>query len=225
MALGAPPSLSAAAPTLPIPPAMPPADRQRLEEIVKQSFASTKQSADAYPVRPEIFEYLLDHPEFASHVTRALKAARYRIWQEQGTLWLDDGWGVRGTFWTIYAQPGLRIMLAQGAYQSALPDIKGRAVVALAYGFQPGPAGRQLVATTVTSYVQIDSGVVRVIGKMGGPLVQRKADREARGLLKVFAKVIRLIEENPADVYARIKARPDVPKPELEEFRKLLGVP
>jgi hypothetical protein len=41
----------------------------------------------------------------------------------------------------------------------------------------------------------------------------------------VFAKVIRLIEENPADVYARIRARPDVPKQELEEFRKLLGVP
>jgi hypothetical protein len=115
--------------------------------------------------------------------------------------------------------------MAQGAYQSALPDIKGRAVVALAYGFQPGPAGRQQVATTVTSFVEIDSGVFRLIGKMGGPLVQRKADREARGLLKVFAKVIRLIDENPADVYARLKARPDVPKQELEEFRKLLGVP
>ncbi|HEX7785670.1 MAG TPA: hypothetical protein VF653_05570, partial [Methylomirabilota bacterium] len=137
MALGASRPLHAA-PTLPIPPAMSPADRQRLEQIVKQSFASTQQSADAYPVRPEIFEYLLDHPEFASHVTRALKAARYRIWEEQGTLWLDDGWGVRGTFWTVYAQPGLRIMLAEGAYQSALPDITGRAVVALAYGFQPG---------------------------------------------------------------------------------------
>jgi hypothetical protein len=216
---------SRAAPTLPIPPAVSPGDRQRLEAVVKQSFASTQQSAAPYAVRPEIFEYLLDHPEFASHVTRALKAARYRIWQEQGSLWLDDGWGVRGTFWTVYARPGLRLMMAQGAYQSALPDITGRAVVALAYGFQPGPGGRQQVATTVTSFVQIDSGVIRVIGKMGGPLVQRKADREARTLLKVFAKVIRLIEENPADVYARIKARPDVPKPELEEFRKLLGVP
>jgi hypothetical protein len=214
-----------AAATLSIPPAVPAVDRKLIEEVVKQSFASTQQSADAYPVRPEIFEYLLDHPEFASHVTRALKAARYRIWHEQGSLWLDDGWGVRGTFWTVYTQPGLRLMMAQGAYQSALPDIKGRAVVALAYGFQPGPAGRQQVATTVTSFVEIDSGVFRVIGKMGGPLVQRKADREARGLLKVFAKVIRLIEENPADVYARLKARPDVPKPELEEFRKLLGVP
>jgi hypothetical protein len=222
--LGAPRS-SRAAPTLPLPTAVPAADRQRVQEVVKQSFASTQQSADVYPARPEIFEYLLDHPEFASHVTRALKAARYRIWYEQGSLWLDDGWGVRGTFWTVYSQPGLRLMMAQGAYQSALPDIKGRAVVALAYGFQPGPSGRQQVATTVTSFVEIDSGVIRVIGKMGGPLVQRKADREARGLLKVFAKVMRLIEENPADVYARIKARPDVPKQELEEFRKLLGVP
>jgi hypothetical protein len=219
------PEAAATPPTLPIPSAVTAEDRKRLEEVVKQSFASTQQSADAYPVRPEIFEYLLDHPEFASHVTRALKAARYRIWQEQGSLWLDDGWGVRGTFWTVYAKPGLRLMMAQGAYQSALPDIKGRAVVALAYGFLSGPTGRPQVATTVTSFVEIDSGVMRVIGKMGGPLVQRKADREARTLLKVFAKVMRLIEENPGDVYARLKARPDVPPQELEEFRKLLGVP
>ncbi|HXA98043.1 MAG TPA: hypothetical protein VN323_20950, partial [Candidatus Dormibacteraeota bacterium] len=61
--------------------------------------------------------------------------------------------------------------------------------------------------------------------KMGGPLVQKKADREARQLLKVFAKVSRAIEDNPGDVYTRVRERPDVPKRDLEEFRKLLGVP
>ncbi len=96
-------------------------------------------SSSPTSVRPEIFEYLLDHPEFASHVTRALKAARYKIWREAGSLWLDDGWGVKGTFALAHAEPGLRLMYAQGAYQSALPDIKGRAVVALAYRFQPTP--------------------------------------------------------------------------------------
>ena len=35
----------------------------------------------------------------------------------------------------------------------------------------------------------------------------------------------RAIEENPADVYARVRERADVPKQELEEFRKLLRVP
>jgi len=133
-----------------------------------------------YTARPEIFEYLLDHPEFASHVTRALKVARYKIWREAGSLWLDDGWGVKGTFALAHAEPGLRLMHAQGAYQSALPDIKGRAVVALAYKFQPAPQGRQQVTTVLTSFVQIDSAVLRAIGKMGGSLVQKKADREAR---------------------------------------------
>jgi hypothetical protein len=116
-------------------------------------------------------------------------------------------------------------MHAQGAYQSALPDIKGRAVVALAYKFEPAASGRQQVSTTLTSFVQIDSTVVRTIGRMGGPLVQKKADREARQLLKVFARVSRAIEDNPADVYARLRERPDVPRAELEEFRKLLRVP
>ena len=222
--LGRPRSL-AAQPTLPLPPQLPAKDRQRVDDIVKHAFASTQQQIAPYPTRPEIFEYLLDHPEFASHVTRALKAARYKIWRDQRGLWLDDGWGVRGTFSTLWAEPGLRLMHAQGAYQSALPDIKGRAVVALAYKFQPAAANRQQVATTLTSFVHIDSAVVRTIGKMGGPLVQKKADREARQLLRVFAKVSRAIEDNPADVYARVRDHAGVPRPELEEFRKLLRVP
>jgi hypothetical protein len=116
-------------------------------------------------------------------------------------------------------------MHAQGAYQSALPDIKGRAVVALVYRFHPAPRSRQQIATTLTAFVQIDSAVVRAIGRMGGPVVQKKADREARGLLRVFSKVSRAIEDNPAEVYARLRERPDVPRQELEEFRRLLRVP
>ena len=212
-------------PALPLPPKVPARERHRLEEIVRRAFASTQMTFEPYPVRPEIFEYLLDHPEFASHVTRTLRAARYKIWRAGDSLWLDDGWGVRGTFAIVYAEPGLRLMHAQGAYQSALPDIKGRAVVALAYKFEPGAPCRQQVSTTLTSFVQIDSGVVRTIGRMGGPLVQKKADREARQLLKVFARVSRAIEDNPADVYARLRDHPDVPRAELEEFRKLLRLP
>jgi hypothetical protein len=215
----------AAKPTLSLPATLPPQDRQAFEEIINRSFASTQKGLDPYPARPEVFEYLLDHPVFASHVTRALKAARYRIWREGDALWLDDGWGVKGTFSVAHAEPGLRLLRAQGAYHSALPDITGRAVVALAYRFQPGPQGGQQVSTTLTSFVEVDSPVVRAIGRMGAPIVQKKADREARQLLRVFSKVTRAIEDNPADVYARVRAHPDVPRAELEEFRKLLRVP
>ena len=66
--------LVAAQPTLQFPPQLPPKDRQQFEDIVKRAFASTRMELEPYVVRPEIFEYLLDHPEFASHVTRALRA-------------------------------------------------------------------------------------------------------------------------------------------------------
>src|SRR5262249_45703769 len=113
----------------------------------------------------------------------------------------------------------------QGAYQSALPDIKGRAVVALAYRFEPATAGRGPGATTLTSFVQIATAVVRTVRKVGGPPLQKKADRGGRQVLKGVAKVSRAIEDNAADVIAKVRDRPDVPKAELEEFRKLLRVP
>lgn len=217
---------AAAGPPLPLPPRLPAPDRARLEEIVRRAFASTRMQFEPYPVRPEVFEYLLDHPEFATHVTRALKAARYRIWSQGHDLWLDDGWGVRGTFSTLHAERGLRLLYAQGAYQaSVLPDIRGRAVVALTYGFTPDGQGHTLVATTLTAFVQLDSSVLHTLGQPATPLVQKKADREARQLLKVFARVSHAIADNPADVYRRVRERPDVPKAELAEFRRLLGVP
>jgi len=56
-----------------------------------------------------------------------------------------------------------------------------------------------------------------------GPLAQAKADREARQLLKVFARVSRAIEERPEEVYEAVRQRPDVPQQELAEFRHLLN--
>jgi len=97
--------------------------------------------------------------------------------------------------------------------------------LALTYGFRPDGKGNMLAATMVTSFLELDSRVLHGLGKVGGPLVQAKADREGRTLLKVFARVSRAIEANPVDAYQRVSARPDVPKPELEEFRRLLRLP
>jgi hypothetical protein len=212
--------------TLSLPGTLPPEQRAKLEHLIKHAFASTRMELEPYPARAEVFEYLLDHPEFASHLTRALRAARYKIWREADGMWLDDGWGVKGRFNLVRAERGMRLMYAVGAYeQPMLPDIRGDALVAITYEFRPDARGRTLAATTVRAFVQLDSRMLRTVGKMGGPLVQSKADREGRQLLKVFAKVSRAIEDNPADVYRRVSERPDVPRPDLEEFRRLLKLP
>src|SRR5213078_3417621 len=99
----------AAAPPLQLPRDLSNVERARLESVARDAFVSTRVEGPTHFMRPEIFEYLLDHPEFATHITRALRLARYRIWHDGQGVWLDDGWGTRGRFTLVHAAPGRRL--------------------------------------------------------------------------------------------------------------------
>ena len=216
----------AVAPRFALPHQLPPAERARLEEIVKHSFASTRAESAPYVARPEVWEFLLDHPEFATHVTRALKVARYRIWHDGTELWLDDGWGVRGQFTVVHAEPGMRVMYARGQFdQKFLPEIHGEGVATLQYSFRQDDTGHVVVAASAAGCVQVDNSFLNALAKVAAPMVQAKADKEAGYLLRVFARVSRAIEEDPARVYQLVSERPDVPRSDLEEFRRVLHLP
>jgi len=215
-----------------LPPDVPPAERGRLEEIAESAAVSTQVWAEPFVARREIFEYLLDHPEFASHVVRTLRLARYRVWRTGDGFFLDDGWGAKGRFSVVSAtrrrdgSGGSRVMYAQGRYEPAmLPSIKGQAVVLLDYGIQPESGGKSIITTALSGYVKLDSRVLSAAGKAAGPVARAKADLEARRLVKVFAKTTRAIEADPAHVYAQVRDNPEVPRAELEEFRRLLNLP
>ena len=216
----------AAVSPLTLPSQLPQAERAKLEEIARSSLASTRVEQAPYVAQAEIWEYLLDHPEFATHVTRALKVARYRIWREGGGLWLDDGWGVRGQFRIVHAERGMRVLYARGQFDpKVLPEIRGQAVGTLEYVFHQDEAGRTVVVTSASGYVQVDNRALNALAKVAAPMVQAKADREAGFLLRTFARATRAIEEDPARVYQLVSERPDVPRAELEEFRRLLRLP
>lgn len=207
----------------PLPPGIPQAARLKLDPVIADAFVSTRMGADPYVARSDIFEYLLDHPEFATHLTRALKLARYRVWQTPEGLFLDDGWGAKGHFAVVYAAPGTRVMYARGHFEHPLlPTLHGRAVIILEYDFRPAAEGRTAVATAVTGYVALDSRVLGFVGKLAGPLAQAKADREATRLLRVFARVSQALDGHPDRVYEELQRRPDIPRLELEEFGQLL---
>ncbi|MBI2158531.1 MAG: hypothetical protein HYU26_16780 [Candidatus Rokubacteria bacterium] len=213
----------AASPALPA--EIPAAERDRLQKIAETASVATRAAAEPFVARREIFEFLLDHPEFATHVTRALKLARYRIWRGPEGLWLDDGWGAVGQFAVVFARNGTRVMYARGRYQPRLlPSVHGQAVIVIEYGAEPAPDSRALITATVAGYVKLDSRVLSLLGKLAGPLATAKAEKEARTLMKVFARVSRAIEENPAAVHEQVRARPDVPPRDLEEFRQLLNL-
>lgn len=218
-ALGAKPS-----PTLPL--QIPVAERARLQEVAEGASVSARAAGEPFVARHDVFEFLLDHPEFATHVTRALRLARYRIWRDPEGLWLDDGWGVVGRFSVVYAASGTRVMYARGKYRSAfLPSIHGQAVVVIEYGVHPRGDQRSLISPAVTGFVKLDSGFLAFAGRVAGAVAAAKAEKEAKRLVKIFARASRAIDDNPADVHARVRQRPDVPAGDLEEFRQLLQLP
>ena len=216
----------AARPSPTLPAQIPVRERARLQEIADGASVSARAAGEPFLARPGVFEFMLDHPEFATHVTRALKLARYRIWRgSDGGLWLDDGWGVVGQFSVVYAASGTRVVYAHGEYQSGLlPSIRGQAVVLIEYGVSPAADHRSLISPTVTGFVRLDSKIVALASMLAGSVATAKAEKEARGFVKLFAKASRAIEENPARVHEAVRQRPDVPPGDLEEFRRLLDL-
>jgi hypothetical protein len=215
---------AAARPAPVLPAGIPPAHRAQIEEITTAADVSTRVAAEPILTRREIFEYLLDHPDFATHVTRALRLARFRVWSSPQGMRLDDGRGLQGRFQVVYAANGTRVFHARGEFRKALlPTIHGEAVTMIEYVMTPAADGRILVTPAVSGFVRLDSRLAAFALKVGSGIAQRKADLEARRLMKVVTKVSRAIEENPAALWATLNQQPDVPRRELQEFGRLLN--
>ena len=205
----------------PLPPGLPAADKARIDKVLAKATISTRVEIDPYALRLEVVEYLLDHPEFATQVTRALKLARYRIWRTADGLNLDDGWGVTGIMTPLYGNSGLRVVYARGRYeQSVLPDIRGQAVILLHYAGGPGPSGRPALTTSMEVFAQLDSAV---LSSLAGSIAKTKATSEARHVLRMFSRLSTHLDLRADEVLAELARHPDISKTELEGFRKVLG--
>jgi hypothetical protein len=217
-------SASAARPGPPLPADLPDAERARCRAIAEGADVATRVDAESFVARREVFEYLLDHPAFASHVTRALDVARYRIWRTPDGQFLDDGWGVTGRFDLVHTGVGVRLFIARGEYRKALlPTIEGQAVTIIEYRAEARPDGRAVVHSTVSGFLRLESRLASMALKVASGIAQRKADKEARKLMRVFAKTSRRLDEDPAGALERLRQQPDVPRSELEAFARLLG--
>ena len=224
LSVGAPDGTAAGIPD--VPPQVPPAARARIQPVTEHPSLAVKVAGAPFVARREVFEFLLDHPDFATHVTRALKLARYKIWRTPGGLGIDDGWGTVGTFETVWAGTGLRVMYARGAYQhKILPDIQGQAVVLIDYGTEPMTGGRSQINTAISGYVKLDSRLLSVASRLASSVARAKGEKEARKLAELFAETTQAIETDPAGVFEKVRRRPDVPTAELEDFRRLLNLP
>ena len=197
-----------------------------LQQVTSDPTVAARAHGEPFLGRREVFEFLLDNLEFATHVTRALRLARYRAWRTAEGLVMDDGWGSVLNLSLVQSTSGARVLYARGQYRQALlPNIHGQAVLMIEYDTTPAAGGRDMVSAAVTSYVKVESGFMALLLKLASAAVTDKAELESRRLVRTFARVSRAIEDDPAKVFDQVRRSPDVPQAPLEAFRRLLKVP
>jgi len=214
----------ATSPTAALPPDLPEAERARLREVTEHVSVSARSTGEAFRVRGDVFEYMLDHPEFATHVIRALEIGLYKIWRQPDGLWLDDAAGALVRFQVVYAAPGSRVFYMQGRYQPAvLPAIHGRVVAVFEYTVEPAGGGKSLITPAMASFVRIDNAVFGLLARLFTAIIAPRATRVTSRIIVDIAKTAHAIDTDPSRVEAVVRARPDVPPRELAEFRRLLA--
>jgi len=75
------------------------ASQQRVREVTEHAIFSRDLHGIPVKSSPTVFDFLLDHPDFAAMAGRILGIVKYRIVKERdGIFWGDDAHGATGTF-------------------------------------------------------------------------------------------------------------------------------
>ena len=200
------------------------ASQRRLREVTEEAIFFRDVLGIAVRSRQPVFDFLIEHPDFAATAGRILGIVKYRIVQErEGVFWGDDAHGATGTFELMYAEPGRRIYLAKGTFvKRFLPTIHGRIVLVMVYEHRTDQTGESGVINDVRGYLRIDNPVLGVLARIAKPVVGPIVDKK---VLRTFAAAAKLTEQayrDPAALYYTLGASREINKSELREFRKAL---
>ncbi len=198
--------------------------RQRLREVTERAIFFREVPGIAIKSRPPMFDFLVEHPDFAATAGRILEIVKYRIVKQQpGVYWGDDAHGATGIFELIHAEPGKRVYLAKGTFvKRLLPTIRGRIVLVMVYQHQTDQNGESRVICDVRGYLRIDNQILGILARIAKPVVGPIVDKK---VLRTFGAVAKLTEQaydNPAALYRTLSASQEIAGSDLREFRKAL---
>lgn len=197
-----------------------------VRDVVTRPLVARQVNGIAYKSRPEIFQYLLDHPDFAATMARAIKVGRYRVTPVPGGYEADDGRGVRGLLKPVYADAQRRVYYLTGRYApSVFPAITGRAVLVLDALHVASPDGKSQAEVTVVGFLKVDSVLARIVAGILRDFTQAAVDRKVRRFFRHVEKVSVRAYDDPTGLAQEIQGHPDLSPGQVAEFRRLLLAP
>ncbi|MFQ5829617.1 MAG: hypothetical protein ACE5JD_10755 [Candidatus Methylomirabilia bacterium] len=203
-------------------------DRGEMEEIFYHPALSRKVIGLRFRSRKEVYEYLLDHPDFATGVARTLRLSKYRIDKDGGSYRAQDyadyegtkERGMKGRFRVIYSDPAKRIMFVWGTYKKVL-TIRARAILVLEYTHQ-AEEGETYVYSNLYGYVKIGHPILDLVTRLLSPILGAGMDRRMQKTLRLAAKISEEAYRDPAAFLEKLEGSGELHPEQLAEFRHVL---
>jgi hypothetical protein len=201
-----------------------PASQRRLREVTEKAVFFRDVLEITIRSRQPVFDFLIEHPDFAATAGRILGIVKYRIAKERdGVFRGDDAHGATGTSELMYAERGKRVYLAKGTFvKRFLPTIHGRIVLVMVYEHLTDQTGESRVINHVRGYLRIDNATLGVLARIASPVVGPIVDKKVLRTFGAAAKLMEQAYDNPASLYRTLASSQEIAKSDLREFRKVL---
>lgn len=207
--------------------ALEPLARARAEAVLGKSVFAHRITGIRHQSREAVFRFLLDHPDFAASVARALRLGEYQITPLPDGYWADDNRGAKGILRLLYADDERRLFHLEGRYERRLlPTIEGQILVLFEFHHAEDEQG-DVVESSLTGHVRLDTPVVgavaHAISLFSRPLVERTVERKVRRFFNTVARLCRWAHDEPEQLAAALDGHPEVPPgPALTAFQAIL---
>jgi len=179
---------------------LPPPMRERVRRVVEQPTLSATGPAEDFSGRPAMYQWLLDHPDYASQAWRRLGTPCLEIVDRgNGRFGWNDDQG-SDLFWqTVYRTADTQIWYAEGRARPGLllPSISMRAVVVLRHQSRVDSFGRPRIHHQAEVFVQTDSRAAALVARLLGPSAPRLAEQGVTQMQLFFSALTWCLERHP----------------------------
>ena len=176
-------------------------NQQRIHEVLDNCAQYRRLPEFLYDVRPDVYRYLVEHPDVAVSSWRVLGISKVQMWQTgplefratapDGSVGLVD---------VLYRDQWQCLMLFDGTYSSPLlpRSITASGLVWMRYDYHPGKNGKTQVRQVLDVFISFPSVTARAMALLASPITNVMMDRNAFEISLYARMMSQAVENDPA---------------------------
>ncbi|MFQ5656035.1 MAG: hypothetical protein ACE5G5_00670 [Candidatus Methylomirabilales bacterium] len=212
---------AAGKPTLSLPEAFQGETGKSVREVVEDPTLHREMGGLRLRCEQPVFEYLLEHPDFAASLARAAGVLRYTVERRgEAEYWANDHDGLTGRLTIVQPEAGRAVLFAEGTYKKGIFRIPGRVAIAMRFS-EERDNNVPYVDNTLAGYIRLDAALLDPLARLFRPIVASIMDKRVHWFFRKINRLMARLHEDPESLLQELP--PDAWQKEADELRSLLA--